>query len=312
MGPFPLCTSLPNVAVFLAAYNGMDFITAQIESILAQENMNLHIFISVDRSTDGTEAFLTDWALSEARLTLLPFGERFGGAARNFFRLLNDVDLAGFDGLAFADQDDIWLPHKLARAHEVLSTTGADAYSSNVTAFWPNGRQTLIEKSQPQVPWDFLFEAAGPGCTYVMRQALACAMQRVVRQQWTELQGVGLHDWFAYAFSRAHGYQWVIDDVPTVRYRQHDHNQVGVNAGWRAFVHRAGKVLSGWGLAQSVLIARLVGLNQAPFVVRWADGSRFGLLYLALHAGQCRRRLRDQILFGVSCCVLSVMGRTSP
>ena len=101
----------------------------------------------------------------------------------------------------------------------------------------------------------------------------------------------------------------MIDDYAGMLYRQHEANQVGVNAGWRAFVHRADKVVSGWGLAQSALIARLVGLNDDPFVVWWAAGSRLGLLYLAVHAGQCRRRVRDQFIFALSCLVLSVKMR---
>ena len=247
-------------------------------------------------------------AKMDSRIVVLPHGEYFGGAAKNFFRLLRDTDFSEFDYISFADQDDIWLPHKLARAHEVLSKTGADAYSSNVTAFWPDGRTALIEKSQPQQRWDFLFEAAGPGCTYVMRKELACALQAVVRNRWVEVQQVGLHDWFAYAFARANGYRWVIDDYAGMLYRQHANNQVGVNKGWRAWRHRAGKVLGGWGLAQSALIADLVGLGDDAFVKRWSGGGRAGLFWLACHGGQCRRRGRDKLLFALSCLAMSVLG----
>ncbi len=297
---------VPHVAVLLAAYNGMQWIEEQLNSILNQQHVLLTVFISVDRSIDDTLTFCQNLAKDDPCIVLLPYGESFGGAARNFFRVLREVDFWKFDYVCLSDQDDIWLPNKLSRAHQTLLKTGSDAYSSNVLAFWPDGSNVLIEKSQKQVSWDFLFEAAGPGCTYVMRKELACAVQDLLKSRWAEFQQVGLHDWFVYAFARANGYRWVIDDVPGMLYRQHENNQVGVNAGWRAFVHRADKVLSGWGLAQSALIARLVGLNDAPFVLRWVGGSRFGLLYLALHAGQCRRRVRDKFIFGLSCLVLSV------
>ncbi len=300
----------PKIAVCLAAFNGSDWLPEQLDSILAQAGVAVTVFLSVDSSTDGTEGWVDARAQADSRIVVLPHGENFGGAARNFFRILRDVDLSKFDYVSFADQDDIWLPNKLLRAHAELLRTKAHAYSSNVTAFWPNGRQVLIKKSQRQVRWDFLFEAAGPGCTYVMRKELACAVQDLVRSHWDEVQEVGLHDWFSYAFARANGYQWLIDDFVGMLYRQHEQNQVGVNAGWRAFMHRADKVLSGWGLAQSALIARLVGLSDDPFVLRWAGGSRLGLLYLALHAGQCRRRVRDKFIFGLSCLVLSVTRRS--
>ena len=301
---------LPSVAICLAAFNGTRWLAEQLESIFMQKGVAVTVFVSVDRSTDSTEAWIDSAAKKDCRIVVLPHGEQFGGAARNFFRLLRDVDFSNFDYVSFADQDDIWLLDKLWRAHKLLLKTGADAYSSNVEAFWPDGRKRLIKKSQPQVLRDYLFESAGPGCTYVMQRRLACAIQSLLRTRWSEFQEVGLHDWFSYAFARANGYHWVIDDYAGMLYRQHEANQVGVNAGWRAFVHRADKVVSGWGLAQSALIARLVGLNDDPFVVRWAAGSRLGLLYLAVHAGQCRRRVRDQFIFALSCLVLSVKMRS--
>lgn len=300
----------PKFAVLMAAFNGMHWIGGQIESILSQNNVVVSIFISVDYSVDGTELWIDEFARNEPRLVVLPHGQQFGGAARNFFRLLRDVDLSDFDYVAFADQDDVWPIDKLQRAHQVLQRTQADGYSSNVTAFWPDGKRMLIEKSQPQRRWDFLFEAAGPGCTYVLRRQLAMALQTLVRQRWDSVQDVGLHDWLAYAFARANGFGWVIDDYAGMLYRQHANNQVGVNVGLRAARHRAAKVLSGWGLKQAALIAELVGLGNDPFVKRWAKGQgRTGLLWLALQAKECRRRQRDQVLFAMSCLAVAILGR---
>ena len=301
--------AMPKIAILLAAYNGMQWIEAQLHSILDQKNVSLKVFISVDLSTDGTLAWCRAMALRHACVEVLPPGERFGGAAPNFFRLIRDVDLSNFDYVGLADQDDVWLPDKLFRAHRMLSKTGADAYSSNVTAFWADGRQLLIRKSQKPVRWDFLFEAAGPGCTYVMRKDLACAFQAVIRRREFEVRRVGLHDWFVYAYARANGYRWVIDDHAGLLYRQHEENQVGVNIGWRASLHRARKILGGWGLSQSALIAELVGLGNDPFVRLWSNGSRVGLLSLLLHAWQCRRRLRDKVLFALSCAALLMAGK---
>ena len=296
------------MAVFLAAYNGMTYLSDQIESMLLQRKVTVQIFISVDQSADGTEDYLAQWALSEPRLSLLPFGERFGGAGPNFYRLLRDVDLSEFDYLSFADQDDVWLSDKLIRAHLQLQASNADAYSSNVLAFWPSGRQALIIKSQPQQRWDFLFEAAGPGCTYVMTKELVCAIQVLLKNRWADVQQVALHDWFVYAFARANGYRWLIDDYAGMLYRQHERNQVGVNQGWKAVIHRADKVFSGWGLTQSALIAELVGLGNDPFIKRWSGGGKLGLLWLACHSWQCRRRLRDKLLFALSCVALCFAG----
>lgn len=302
----------PKVAVCIAAFNGVPWLPAQVDSILSQTGVRVTLFVSVDLSVDGTEEWFDQIALRCSNMVVLPHGQHFGGAAPNFFRLLAEVNFSDFDYVSLADQDDIWLPEKLFHAHQVLAKTGADAYSSNVMAFWPDGRKLLIEKSQPQAQWDFLFEAAGPGCTYVLRKDLACAVQSLIRRRWFEVRQVGLHDWFVYAYARANGYRWVIDDQAGLLYRQHEKNQVGVNIGWRASLHRARKILGGWGLSQSALIAQLVGLGNDPFVRRWSNGSRTGLLSLSLHAWQCRRRLRDKILFALSCTALLLARRRRP
>ena len=298
----------PKVAVCLTVYNGTQWISEQMDSILGQVGVAVTVFVSVDRSEDGSEAWVNQKSAGDSRIKALPHGVQFGGAARNFFRILHEVDFSAFDYVSFADQDDIWLPEKLLHAHQKLHSTGADAYSSNVVAFWPDGRKVVINKSQPQREWDFLFEAAGPGCTYVMRRELVFAMQALFKKRWDAIQQIGLHDWFTYAFARAHGYQWVIDDQAEILYRQHENNQLGVNAGFTAFIWRVRKIISGWGLHQAALIAGLVGQGDTPFVRRWSQGSRLGMLWLAFQSGQCRRRPRDRLWFGMSCIALAVMG----
>lgn len=300
---------VPSVAVCLAVYKGMRWLPEQLGTILNQHGVAVTVFVSVDASDDGSEAWIDEQAAGDSRIHVLAHGQRFGGAARNFFRLIRDVDFSEFDYVSFADQDDIWLQEKLERAVRKMGSAGADAYSSNVMAFWPDGRQRLIEKSYPQVQWDYLFESAGPGCTYVFTQSLAIAIQQFVKNHWDAVQLVGLHDWLAYAFARANGFRWVIDDFAGMLYRQHDENQVGANSGWRPFVYRARKVLDGWGLNQAGMIAQLVALGDDSFVRRWIGGGRLGALWLALHSNRCRRRARDRVLFGVSCVAIAIIGR---
>ena len=117
-----------------------------------------------------------------------------------------------------------------------------------------------------------------------------------------------MHDWFTFAFARARGYRWVIDSYPGMLYRQHAQNQVGANSGFRAFVYRAGRVLDGWGLGQSALIADALGLLKEEPVKCWLSGTRIGYLRLSLNFWQCRRRLRDKFLFLGACLMLAAIG----
>jgi rhamnosyltransferase len=300
----------PRFAICLAAYNGMDYIVEQIESVLLQQNVDIQIFVSVDQSTDGTESHLAEWALSELRLTLLPFGQRFGGAGPNFYRLLREVDLSGFDYLGFADQDDLWYPEKLWRAHCLMKSKNAVGYSSNFTAFWPNGKEKLVNKAWRQRNWDFLFESAGPGCTYVLHSSLAIPLQKLVRNADKSLLRVDYHDWLTYAFARAHHFPWVIDSWSSMKYRQHAHNQIGVNAGCYSFWLRAQKVLNGYGFEQSLLIVDLIQTSLQPVVERGLRGGRLGYLWLAFCANQCRRKRIDQVWFFISCILLALLKPT--
>jgi rhamnosyltransferase len=296
----------PRVAVLLAAFNGTQWLKEQIDSILSQEGVVVSLYINVDHSSDGTEDFIDQLSKSESRIHILPYGQHYGGAAANFYHLIKNIDFNQYDCVALSDQDDIWLTKKLFTAITNLNKSNADAYSSNITAFWPNGKKLLINKAQQQVKWDFLFEAAGPGCTYVLTKKFAVDLQKFIATNWDAVNHISLHDWLIYAFARANGYRWFIDPYSSLLYRQHASNQVGANVGLSAFLVRAKKVLNGWGLNQSLLIANAVGLGTSPFVSSWSKGNRLGYLSLTSHFWQCRRRLKDKFLFLMACISLAL------
>ncbi|WP_058534415.1 glycosyltransferase [Legionella saoudiensis] len=298
----------PKIAVLLAVYNGMQYIEAQTQSILDQAGLCVTVFVSIDVSSDNSLSWFQELAMKDSRVVVLPYGEKFGGAARNFFRLIHDVDFSSFDYVAFSDQDDLWHLDKLHKATTILHESNYDAYSSNVTAFWPDGRQMLINKAQPQKKWDFIFEAAGPGCTYVMSTKLMSSIKANLRENWDIVQQVTLHDWYCYAFARAKGYNWYIDPNPSMLYRQHGNNQVGVNVGTKARLTRIKQITSGWWLQQAYLVAKLIGLGHDSFVRGWTSQKRASLLRLAAHSFKCRRRFKDQLFFAFICVILAIRG----
>jgi rhamnosyltransferase len=186
-----------------------------------------------------------------------------------------------------------------------------DAYSSNVIAFWGNGREVFVDKSQQQCRWDFLFEAAGPGCTYVLKVEVVEKFKELLVAKRTEVREIGLHDWFIYAFTRANGYKWIIDPKPSMAYRQHAINQVGANVGWRAFQARMNRILGGWGITQARLIAQLSGLENDFFCIPWKRRGRVGMLWLAVNAYRCRRKVLDRFVFAGACLLLAIVGDRS-
>jgi len=236
--------SKPNICVLLSAYNGETWLNDQLDSILNQTSVSVKIFISVDISVDSTYSLCCTRSRYDSRIIVLPYGSRFGSAGRNFFHLIKNVDVSSFDFVAFSDQDDIWLPSKLINAVIDIKKSKCDAYSGNVTAFWPNGSELLLVKSQPQKRFDHIFESAGPGCSFVFNIQLALQFKQFIKMN-SSANNFILHDWFLYAFARSRGFKWYIDSNSYVRYRQHENNQIGANGSLSSLLKRFNLSLNG-------------------------------------------------------------------
>jgi rhamnosyltransferase len=294
----------PKIAICLAAFNGTCWLTEQLDTIIAQTGVAVTVFVSVDASTDGTEDFVNAYAQADSRIVVLPHSRYFGGASKNFFRLLVEIDLTGFDYISFADQDDIWERDKLIRHVELMQKNNVDGVSSNVIAFWPDGRNKLIDKSQPQRKLDFLFESAGPGCTYLMTPWLISEVKKSLVDPSSVANQVALHDWLIYAVCRASGRRWLIDPTPSMQYRQHSKNVLGANIGLKAKVARLKKISNGWYRQEVLKILEVsCSLSSNPQLQDLKNNmtkldlrSRFNLLRVV---PQIRRRFYDRIFLAL-------------
>lgn len=307
---------LPRIVILLATYNGRAWIEPQIASIIAQQGVEWTLLVSDDGSVDGTREYLQALAAQRSDIVLLPNAEPSGSSAANFARLLRLVDLDAYDYFALADQDDIWLPNKLARACLLLRRKAVDGYSSNVEALYADGRRALVQKAAPQQRHDHYFESPGPGCSFVLTRRL---MQRLVPVlQSIEARGERLfayHDWFIYAFARRAGFHWHIDPTPTMLYRQHDNNVLGANIGLLPRWRRLQRIWSGWYLAevrwQYETLEELAGLmpegrmTLAPRMLQ-IDSLPGRLRFCLQIAPNARRRLRDRLSLwaGVFCGIM--------
>jgi rhamnosyltransferase len=278
----------PSIAVLLAAYNGMEWIEEQVASISSQKNTSIEIFISVDLSNDKTYEWCQNLARNNSYIKVLPYGERFGGAAKNFYRLIRDVDFSYFDYIALSDQDDIWDSDKLHHAISVIEKDNLDGYSGNVIAFWSDGQERLGKKYFPQKRFDYFFEAAGPGCTYVFKQQAIQKFKKFLIKNWTKVNLVELHDWMIYAYFRSQGMKWKIDSKSLMRYRQHDNNQVGENYGVKAYLIRFKKIKAKWYRNEVQKIIYLLNGRSSQDI-------SLKKLFLTKNFWHLRRRPRDAI-----------------
>jgi rhamnosyltransferase len=263
--------------------------------------------VSDDQSTDGTWEWLCERSKIGPHMKLLPRTERFGNAARNFYRLLSDVDFSAYDYIALSDQDDIWFEDKLAVILRQIRERRAAAASSNVIAMWPNGRKELIQKSQNQRRLDFLFESAGPGCTYVLAADCIANFKHFLAANRVQVEAVQFHDWMLYAWARSRGYPWHIEPSPTMYYRQHGKNEYGANIGWAAFRKRILQVRSGWYREQILQISRLIAdgssfTAECAATIRLVNGRSFASrITLAMKAPELRRNLTDRVWLVLAC-----------
>ena len=292
------------ICIFLAAYNGENYIVEQLQTILNQTQKPYKILINIDQSRDKTESIVKEFARTNPEIQILNSNKRFGSAAANFIHLLKNTDLTEVEYIALADQDDLWKQDKLEKAIQKLQQV-YDGYSSNVEAFWKDGRQKIILKNQSQQELDYLFESAGPGCTFVMTKKLALSLQEFLKGgQFDQLDNY--HDWLIYAYARSNGFKWYIDPYPGVEYRQHNANVFGANVGVKAFISRIYRVLNGEGFNFAFRLMKELNL-QDPFIQSLFPVSRINLLRLAFQFKHCRRRWRDKIYFVCACILLAII-----
>ncbi len=96
------------ISVVMAACNGAKYIYEQILSILPQLDSEDELIISLDPSVDATEGIIHSVADSRIKVISGP-GK---GVAQNFE---NALEHATGDVVFLSDQDDVWLPDKVAR-----------------------------------------------------------------------------------------------------------------------------------------------------------------------------------------------------
>ena len=164
--------------------------------------------------------------------------------------MLSETDFGDdFQYLAFADQDDVWLPKKLQAATSALEKEKADLYCSNLTK-WNMATQqfSLLKKDYRQQQFDYLFEGGSAGCTYVLTKSFAKQLKdfasTLKTAQWEEFS----HDWLTYFFARSRNFKVYIDGCSYIHYRLHGHNIHGHlnQLSWATIKSKVSKVLQGY------------------------------------------------------------------
>ena len=240
------CVEKMRCIIFLASYNGSSWLLEQIESILSQKGIEVHIYISDDNSTDSTVDIINAIYLNEPRISISKKSSGSGSAGQNFMKMIRDVDVSNYEYVAFSDQDDIWFSDKLTRAITKIESSISVAYSSSVLAFWPSGKKKILHQSPVVKAADFLFEGAGQGCTFVLTTDFFRRVQTFCIENEKITRKFYYHDWLIYLLSRCWDEKWFFDDQPGMNYRQHGGNDTGARSGYTSFRGRIDLIANGW------------------------------------------------------------------
>jgi glycosyltransferase involved in cell wall biosynthesis len=224
----------PLVAILLSTFNGEHYLPDQLASFAAQSHTNWRLYWRDDGSSDGTVRVMTAFARGSGRCMIHPRGTRLQ-ATGSFFTLLHIALDGPAEFFAFSDQDDVWLPEKLAHGVTALSALPPDHPGLYFCA------RTLVDATltpighilAPCRPPGFptaLTQNLAPGCCMMLNRAAARLIDAAPVPEGT------WHDWWSYIVVAASGGKVIAGNTPDILYRQHRDNLIGEPLG---FWHRA-------------------------------------------------------------------------
>lgn len=222
-------------AILMSTYNGEHYLPAQMDSLLAQTDQEWQLLIRDDGSTDETPRILEDYVAAHPdRIRILKDKQKNLGAKASFEQLLSHAPEAEY--YMFADQDDVWLPDKVA-------TTKAAAQALE----GKHGKQTpIVVHTDLRVVDEALQEIHPSFWRYsnihpeildsdvhylgICNAVTGCAMLFNHAAKEVSLpfaQYAFMHDQWIAACVMCHGGVVKPIDEPTILYRQHRKNTVG-------------------------------------------------------------------------------------
>ena len=234
----------PKVAILLCTYQGQRYLQAQLDSFVAQTHTNWELWVSDDGSKDGTHAILDQTLKAWGKDKVSIHNGPKEGFCANFLSLTCKADIKA-NYYAYSDQDDIWKAEKLDRAVAALSTVPKGIpglYCSRTRVVDADDKPICMSPLFEKTPSfaNALMQNIGGGNTMVFNEA---ARQLLIEAG--DKVKVVTHDWWAYLLVSGCGGQVFYDPKPTVRYRQHGSNLVGMNNSWPARLKRIVQLFQG-------------------------------------------------------------------
>lgn len=214
-----------SVLILLSTYNGDKYLREQLDSILAQKGVDVHILVRDDGSRDLTIDIIEEYIDHYPNKIYFEKGRNVG-CLNSFMNLLRIAaeQYPEYDYYAFADQDDVWFEDKLYNAAEALSKSD-DLYK---LYFCPH---QLVDADLKRLPTKrikykltlaeaFVFQPC-IGCSMVFNYALLKEASRA------DSSMLDIHDAWLYKLALSLGANVICGDKVGMFYRQHSSNTIG-------------------------------------------------------------------------------------
>ena len=219
----------PKIAVIMSTYNGEKYLKVQIDSILAQKDVDVSLYIFDDCSKDNTVSIAKEYE-QKFNNVHIQVNEKNKNFTYNFLdALFSFKDNQEYDYYAFADQDDYWLEDKLITGIKQIEQKGkCTLYCSNLKVVDGNLNYSGINMFKTNFKIKRHDELCGnlvTGCTIIMDKEF----KNLATKHYPE--NIYCHDyWLGILANYCKDANFIRDNCPDhILYRQHGNNQVGAN-----------------------------------------------------------------------------------
>ncbi|MBP2622488.1 glycosyltransferase family 2 protein [Streptococcus oricebi] len=215
------------VNILMSTYNGERFLAEQLESIQQQTFPDWKLLIRDDGSSDRTLEIIEQFVDKDSRIRFINEAEEGNlGVVKSFHRLL---DFEAADYYFFSDQDDVWLPDKVAMQLEAAAEYKVEQPLLIYTDL------KVVDQDLNVVHESMIRAQSGHANTELLQELTentvtggVSMINHSLAQLWTgqETYPILMHDWYLALLATSFG-QLVYLDQPGELYRQHDSNVLG-------------------------------------------------------------------------------------
>jgi glycosyltransferase involved in cell wall biosynthesis len=195
------------ISVVITTFERPEACERALRSVLAQSASPLEILVCDNGSNDETGVRFARWEANCANVRYLRLPRNSGtpAPARNL-----GIAHARGDWIAFLDDDDEWLPEKLARQRQAIARTGADVIATN--ALRRNGARYFPAAPEMHRPSRAELLAANP---VIVSSAL---VRRGLAGFPTAARLKGIEDYAAWLALADRGAEFLVLGEPLIRY----------------------------------------------------------------------------------------------